>query len=176
MIRRLIKEWELHERSLSDFALWAIVTYRFGAWLSGLPRGPIRWAAFKVYFVMAKTVEVASGIWIGHGAQLGENVHLVHSGNIKIHREAKVGNGTSIMHDVTLGMNMGRPGVPEVGENVLIGVGAKLLGGIHVGDEATIAPNSLVITDVPAGATAMGVPARIMPSRAKSPKVALRSV
>lgn len=176
MIRGLIKEWNLHERSLSDFALWAIVTYRFGAWLAVLPRGPIRWTAFKAYFAMAKTVEIASGIWIGHGAELGANVHLVHSGNIKIHREARVGAGTSIMHDVTLGMNMGRPGLPQVGENVLIGAGAKLLGGIHVGDGATIAPNSLVITDVPAGATAMGVPARMLPNSARSPKTVLRSV
>jgi len=176
LIRCLIREWNLHERSLSDFALWAIVTYRFGAWLAGLPRGPIRWAAFNVYFVMAKTVEIVSGIWIGHGAELGENVHLVHSGNIKIHRDAKVGAGSSIMHDVTLGMNMGRPGLPQVGENVLIGVGAKLLGGIRIGDGATIAPNSLVITDVPAGATAMGVPARMMPGRVRSSKTVLRSV
>ncbi len=158
----------MHERSLSDFALWAIVTYRFGAWLRGLPRGPIRWSAFQLYFVLAKTVEVLSGISIGLGAELGEAVHLVHSGNIKIHGEAKIGDGTSIMHDVTIGMNMGRPGVPRIGQDVLVGVGAKLLGGIEIGDGATIAPNSLVITDVPAGAIAMGVPARIMPAKRAS--------
>ena len=42
----------MHERSLSDFALWAIVTYRLGAWLRGLPRGLIRWSAFQFYFVL----------------------------------------------------------------------------------------------------------------------------
>ena len=66
------------------------------------------------------------------------------------------------MHDVTIGTNMDRPGVPRLGNNVFVGAGAKILGGISIGDGARIAANSLVVCDVPAGATAVGVPARVL--------------
>ena len=165
MISRLRREWRNYGRDPFSFTLWAILTYRFGAWQLGLRRGPLRWLSYPVFFGMQKTVEVVSGIWVGMHAELGEDVHLVHSGNIKINGQAVIGARTSIMHDVTIGENMGRPGVPTVGEDCLIGAGCKVLGGITIGDGATLAPNSLVITDVPAGATAMGVPARVLPQK-----------
>src|SRR5262249_16975207 len=68
-----------------------------------------------------------------------------------------------ILHNVTLGTNMG-PDVPTIGNDVFIGCGASILGKVTIGDGARIAANSLVIADVPPGATAIGVPAKVMPN------------
>jgi serine O-acetyltransferase len=65
------------------------------------------------------------------------------------------------MHDVTIGES-DRRGVPVIGDDVFIGAGAKVLGPIRIGHGARVAANSLVIADVPDGATAIGVPARIL--------------
>jgi len=73
-----------------------------------------------------------------------------------------IGDRVGIMHDVTIGTNLERPGTPVIGNDVFIGTGARILGGVKIGDGARIAANSVVLTDVPAGATAIGVPARVM--------------
>jgi serine O-acetyltransferase len=66
------------------------------------------------------------------------------------------------MHDVTIGTNMEREGVPVLGDDVFVGAGAKILGPVRIGSGARIAANSLVLQDVPEGATAIGVPARVL--------------
>ena len=63
---------------------------------------------------------------------------------------------------VTIGVGGTKPGAPVVGGNVYIGAGAKILGGVHIGDHARIGANAVVLQDVPRGATAVGVPARIV--------------
>jgi len=93
----------------------------------------------------------------------------VHGWNIKIHPESVIGARVGIMHDVTLGTNMERPGAPVIGDDVFIGAGARIIGGVHIGNGARIAANSLVIGDVPAGATAIGVPARVMQYTGRPP-------
>jgi len=69
-----------------------------------------------------------------------------------------------VMHNVTIGTNM-TGGAPRIGNDVFIGCGATILGEITIGDGVRIASNSLVISDVPAGAMAMGVPAKVYPGR-----------
>lgn len=141
-------------------ALWAIVVYRFGNWSNGLA-GPAGWLTSKAYGLMFLGVELASGIVLNREARIGEDFHIVHSGNIKIHPETVIGDRVGIMQDVTLGTNMERDGAPIIGNDVFIGAGAKVLGAVRIGNGARIAANSLVLTDVPEGASAVGVPARI---------------
>ena len=81
---------------------------------------------------------------------------------IQIHPSAEIGDRCGIMHGVTLGSD--GKGVPTIGNDVFIGCGATVLGGVKVGDNARIAANSLVISDVPSGSAAMGVPARVTPN------------
>ena len=73
----------------------------------------------------------------------------------------RIGRNCSVIASTTLGLRNDRA-FPEIGDGVFIGAGARILGGVRVGDGARIGANAVVIADVPAGATAVGVPARIV--------------
>jgi serine O-acetyltransferase len=155
-------DYQRHGATMRNMAFWAIATYRIGNWANTLP-GPWRNVGGKVYGALSLFVEATSGILLNREARIGEEFHLVHAGNIKISPKAIIGNRVGIMQDVTIGeQGFGRAGAPTIGDDVFIGAGAKVLGPITVGDRARIAANSLVVTDVPADSTAIGVPAKIM--------------
>lgn len=88
---------------------------------------------------------------------------LPHPNGVVIHCDVTIGPNCLIFHQVTIGEGGPIPGVPRIGGHVDIGAGAKLLGGIIVGDNAKIGANAVVLCDVPAGATAVGIPAVIHP-------------
>lgn len=143
-----------------------MVLYRFGQWADGHRARPVRWLGGKVYGFFAKLSPIITGIFLDRRTKVGKRFHIVHPGMIVIHPEAVFGDDCGIMHGVTVGENM-KPGAPRFGNDVFIGCHATVLGAITIGDGARIAANSLVISDVPAGALAMGVPARIYPNMAK---------
>jgi serine O-acetyltransferase len=153
-------DYRRHDASLRNTAFWAIATYRFGRWSLGLRSPFLRALTGSIYGLLATIVDLASGIRLHREARIGADFHLVHSGNVKIHPQSVIGDRVGIMHDVTLGTNVDRDGAPTLGNDVFVGAGAKILGPVHIGDGARIAANSLVISDVPAGATVIGVPAR----------------
>ena len=92
---------------------------------------------------------------------LGGGLIMTHPNGIVIHPDARIGANCLIFQQVTIGVGTA-PGVPVIGDHVDIGAGAKLLGGIRIGDHAKIGANSVVLKDVPGGATAVGIPARII--------------
>lgn len=98
------------------------------------------------------------------GAVLGEGILIDHATGVVIGETAVVGNGCTLLHHVTLGGSGKDTGKrhPTLGDGVLVGAGATLLGPINVGDGARIGAGSLVLTDIPAGRTAVGVPAKIL--------------
>lgn len=95
-------------------------------------------------------------------ASVGHSVMIDHASGVVIGETAVVGDGCSLLHQVTLGGTGKEQGDrhPKIGRGVLISTGAKVLGNIHVGDEARIAAGSVVLDDVPAGCTFAGVPAK----------------
>lgn len=97
-------------------------------------------------------------------AVIGPGTTLEHRGlAVVINRRARVGARCKIGPQVVIGgRGKGAEGVPVIGDDVYIGVGAKLLGGITIGDGALIGANAVVLDDVPAGRTAVGVPARVI--------------
>lgn len=169
LLKTLMSDYHRHQCSLLNMAFWGIATYRFGRWAKQLPPG-LRFLGGKVYGAMALFVEATSGIQISRDVQIGEDFHLVHSGNIKIHPFSVIGNRVGIMQDVTLGTTPDEEGCPTLGDDVFVGAGAKILGAVKIGDRARIAANSLVICDVPADATAVGVPARIIRYTGRAPQ------
>jgi serine O-acetyltransferase len=109
-----------------------------------------------------------TGIEIHPGAKIGQGVFIDHGMGVVIGETAEVGDGCTIYHGVTLGgtsLYKGAKRHPTLGKNVVVSAGAKVLGGFEVGDGAKIGSNAVVIKPVPAGATAVGIPARIIPSR-----------
>ncbi len=105
-----------------------------------------------------------TGIEIHPGAQIGRRVTIDHGMGVVIGETAVVGDGCTIYQGVTLGGTGKDKGKrhPTLGQNVLVGSGAKVLGPFNVGDNARIAAGAVVLSEVPSDATAVGVPARIV--------------
>ncbi|MBD3892295.1 serine O-acetyltransferase [Hydrogenophaga sp.] len=109
-----------------------------------------------------------TGIEIHPGAQIGERVFFDHAMGVVVGETAEIGDGCTIYQGVTLGgtsLYKGSKRHPTLGRDVVVSAGAKVLGGFLVGDGAKIGSNAVVIKPVPAGATAVGIPARIIPSK-----------
>ena len=103
-----------------------------------------------------------TGIEIHPGAKLGRRLVIDHGMGVVIGETAEIGDDVYIYHQVTLGGTSVVQGKrhPTIGNNVIIGAGAKILGAINIGDGARIGANAVVIAEVPAGTTVVGIPAR----------------
>ncbi|MGE5338280.1 MAG: serine O-acetyltransferase [Gemmatimonadota bacterium] len=106
-----------------------------------------------------------TGIEIHPGAVIGQRVFIDHGMGIVIGETAEVGDESTIYQGVTLGgtsLTRGAKRHPTLGRGVIVGAGAKVLGGFTVGDGARVGSNAVVVKEVPPGATAVGNPARIL--------------
>lgn len=135
----------------------ALQAYRIGHWLWRKGRQDM------AYFVQMRTSE-AFGVDIHPAARIGRGVMFDHAHSIVIGETAVVGDNVSMLHSVTLGGTgkQEQDRHPKIGNGVLIGAGAKVLGNIRVGDNSRIAAGSVVLEDVPCCKTVAGVPARIV--------------
>ena len=124
----------------------------------------------KNFKLLARIVSSISrsytGVDIHPGARLGRRLFIDHANGVVIGETTKIGTDCVLFHQVTLGgvsMSKGKRH-PTLGDRVMVGAGAKVLGPIHVGSDARIAANAVVVRDVPAGCSAIGVPARVSPA------------
>ncbi|MGB0498566.1 MAG: serine O-acetyltransferase [Rubricella sp.] len=115
------------------------------------------------YFLQMRTSELF-GVDIHPAARIGQGIMIDHAHSIVIGETAVVGDNVSMLHSVTLGGTGKADGDrhPKIGDGVLIGAGAKVLGNIHVGHCSRIAAGSVVLEDIPPCKTVAGVPARIV--------------
>jgi serine O-acetyltransferase len=113
--------------------------------------------------LLSQAVRSATGIEIHPGAQLGRRLFMDHGMGIVVGETAVVGDDVVLFHGATLGGVSMRHGKrhPTLGDGVVVGSGARILGPVWIGDGAKIGANAVVVKDVPAGATAVGVPAVI---------------
>ena len=135
----------------------AVQAYRLGHWLWTEGRRDL------AYFVQMRVSEVF-GVDIHPAARIGRGIMIDHAHSIVIGETAVVGDNVSMLHSVTLG-GTGKEEEdrhPKIGNGVLIGAGAKVLGNIKVGNCSRIAAGSVVLPDVPPCKTVAGVPARIV--------------
>ncbi|MGQ0565953.1 MAG: serine O-acetyltransferase [Gemmobacter sp.] len=135
----------------------AVQAYRIGHWLWRTGRTDLS------YFVQMRVSEVF-GVDIHPAAKVGRGIMIDHAHSIVIGETAVVGDNVSMLHSVTLGGTGKEDGDrhPKIGNGVLIGAGAKVLGNIHVGQCSRIAAGSVVLQDIPPMKTVAGVPARIV--------------
>ena len=106
-----------------------------------------------------------TGVEIHPGATIGNGLFIDHGMGIVIGETAVIGDNCTIYHNVTLGGRghaKGEKRHPTIGNNVLIGAGAKILGAVEIGDDVSIGANAVIIHDVPNGATVVGVPGKIV--------------
>jgi len=119
-----------------------------------------RWHIVGLNRALRLTQMALYGIEIGRDVELGEGVVFVHTLGTVIGGDARIGDRVRVMGNVTIGTAKDN-GYPRIGNDVNIGAGARILGPVHVGDGAVIGANAVVLTDVPAGALAVGVPATV---------------
>lgn len=110
--------------------------------------------------IICKLIRLIFNAEIPYTCIIGEDVELKHGGlGIVIHDKSCIGKGTIIYHNVTIG-GREKKGHPIIGENVYIGTGACILGGVTVGDNSKIGANAVVLKDVPPNSTVVGIPAK----------------
>lgn len=120
----------------------------------------------KKLFFLARVISQISrfftGIEIHPGAKIGRGLVIDHGMGVVIGETAEIGDNVLLYHGVTLGGTGKDKGKrhPTLGDNVIIGAGAKVLGPIYIANNSKIGANSVVLKDVPEGATAVGIPAK----------------
>ena len=168
-----LEDMRAAREGLLSLGFWALQAYRFGHLRYSFTSKLIRIPLGVAHIVFAKLTEIICGVEIGVSAKIGRRLIIEHSGCIVIHGNAELGDDCIVRQGVTIGnKRMDDPfGAPVIGDRVSIGAGAKLLGRIHIGNDVEIGANAVVLDDVPAGALAVGIPARIILRAAKSENV-----
>jgi serine O-acetyltransferase len=135
----------------------ALLSHRLAHWLW---QGGFKWLGRLV----SHLGRWLTGIEIHPGATIGQRVFIDHGMGVVIGETAEIGDDCTLYHGVTLGGTSWNKGKrhPTLGKGVVVGAGAKILGPILIGDGAKIGSNAVVVKEVPAGATAIGIPARIV--------------
>jgi serine O-acetyltransferase len=147
---------------LQTESLWAIAMYRFGQYLYFETPSAV-WRLLCIpYEIAHKILELVVGIHLWPDGQIGPGLYIAHYGGIWINPRATVGSDCTLAHGVTIGAPMAAAGAPILGDRVWIGSGAVISGRVCIGSGAVIGANSLVVSDLPENAVAIGVPARIL--------------
>jgi len=149
MFETLRDDYRRHGRSLTEPAFVSLAVYRYGRWAIGVKNPLLRWLAGKPYALMKILILNVTKVWIPPQVRLGKDFHIIHAeGSLSIHPEVVIGDRCGVMHNVTIGTNMG-PGAPVIGDDVFIGVNSCVLGPITIGDRVRIGANTAVTTNVP---------------------------
>lgn len=143
-------------RLLLTDSTMAMVYYRLMQWARRHRLAPLE-------MLMNRLNGIFCNCYIGRGAEFGEGFVLVHADGVVINRLVRGGRNIYLEHQVTIGADRGRS--PVLGDDIFVGAGAKIIGPVTIGDGARIGANAVVVKDVPAYATVVGVPARVVRQR-----------
>ena len=155
--------------------IWATIIYRAGSWCVGKKNG-FRIISFFLT-VVQKITEILTGISIPFIAVIGKGLYIGHFGGIVLHLDSVLGEYCNLSQGVTIGQ-AGRGGlqkIPKIGNRVFIGPGAKIFGGIHIGDDVAIGANAVVNKNLPDMAVAVGVPAKSVSYKGSMDFIIIRS-
>ncbi len=142
--------------------IWAVSVHRVSHWLF---RRNLKWLAR----MLANVARWFTGIEIHPGARIGRRFFIDHGMGVVIGETAEIGDDCTLYHGVTLGGTSWNKGKrhPTLRNNVVVGAGAKILGPITLGEGSRVGSNAVVLKDVPAGATVVGIPGRVIGPRKK---------
>ncbi len=157
------EDLRIHEGKLLEQGFWALAVHRFGNWRMSIPTKLLRIPFSVVYKFLYRCVEWTCGISLPYTVKVGRRVRIWHHGGMILHA-ASIGDDVQIRQNTTFGVVRTNHNfeLPVIDASVDIGVGACLLGDIHIGSHAVIGANAVVLTDVPEYAVAVGVPAEVV--------------
>lgn len=157
-ISATVPDWTRERRSGAGWSPGRAVLAAIRSYQSA--RGPLAPLVRRIAVLRHRFWSVVAGCDIPISSQIGGGLLIPHPNGIVIHPGSRIGPNCLFFQQVTIGAVDG--GVPTIGGHVDIGAGARVLGPVMIGDHAKIGANAVVLIDVPAGATAVGIPARIV--------------
>jgi serine O-acetyltransferase len=153
------ERWPALLKVLLTDGTMAMILYRLMQWAG-------RWHLAPLAMVFNKLNAICCNCIIGRGADFGPGFVLIHATGIVINGGVRGGSNIYLEHQVTIGAE--RRQNPILGNDVFIGAGAKVLGAVQIGDGGRIGANAVVVQDVPAHSTVVGIPARVVRIRAST--------
>lgn len=165
--QQIKEDWMAHDRDWTKPGFRAVAVHRFGVWRMTIESKLLRAPCSLLYRMLYHKIRNTYGIELPYTTQLGRRVIIEHQSCIVIHGYCVIGDDCIIRQGVTLGNRYKeRPlDAPKLGARVNVGAGAKIFGNVEIGDDANIGANAVVLCDVPSGATAVGIPAKIIRSK-----------
>jgi serine O-acetyltransferase len=161
------EDWISHGRDWTRPGLRAVVVSRVGRLQVESPHRSVRALARQAHRRLHRWIRNCYGIELPYSVRLGRRVVVEHQGAIVIHGDAEIGDDCVLRQGVTIGnRHPARPlDAPRLGARVNVGAGAQILGAVTIGDDVLIGANAVVLSDLPSGCTAVGIPAVIVRRR-----------
>lgn len=145
-------------------ACWPVVSYRLGRSIRLLEPSWISRFLYIFFFPVRRLVEILTCTEISDQADIGPGFYIAHLGSIVVGKGTSAGANFSIRQNVTLGGSGDSASWahPTLGDNVVLAAGAAVIGGVHIGDNVIIGANAVAVKNIPSGARAAGVPAKVL--------------
>lgn len=162
--QQIKEDWIAHGRDWTKPGFRAVAVHRFGNWRMQIQPKLLRAPLSVLYQMLYRKVRNTYGIELPYTVRLGRRVVIEHQSAIVIHGYSTIGDDSIVRQGVTLGNRyLDRPlEAPKLGRRVNVGAGAKIFGNVEIGDDVNIGANAVVLCDIPAGATAVGIPAKVL--------------
>ncbi len=166
LLALVLEDLQSHDNHVLEQGFWALGVHRFGNWRMG-----IRWKLFRapmtlLYRFLFRWVEWTCGISLPYTVSVGRRVRIWHHSGMVLHARS-IGNDVQIRQNTTFGVaHRGENEcIPVIEDGVDIGCNVCVLGNVRIAQGATIGAGSVVLHDIPPGAVAVGIPARVLPGR-----------
>jgi serine O-acetyltransferase len=171
----LIREdYRTHRRDWTMPGFRAVAVHRFGVWAHGLYPRLVRGPFCRIYYFLYRYVRNHYSIELPLSVKVGRRLMIGHQGGIVIHWLSQIGDDCIITQNVTLGAANEETieRAPVLGNRILVGCGAAIIGGVVIGDDVRIGPNAVVTMNIPAGSTVAAPAPRVVQFRRSAPPTA----